>query len=258
MMLDEYRERRDAVHDWLTADPRIHVRQAAAARSICSRTSPTCSKPAGLRTTTEFAEASRGRTRGGHRRRGFRRARLLPHLVRDIARSLARGRDADPRVRASPREKTRSGGRVGRGQRRFAKGQRLRLQKDVGTKARKKAKDTKKKEYCFQVGVSGFVFSCSFVFSWLRSWLSEAPAGKPLLAAPAEGRSARPDTASQTTSTCFGMLSERRCRVAPIAGPVVVACPDLRRGPSRSCRPFALRGFRGQRRRLRVFVAKRR
>ena len=55
-MLDEYRTRRDRVHAWLTADPRIRVRQAGRRVLSVPRLSELLS-PTGIRTSAEFAQA---------------------------------------------------------------------------------------------------------------------------------------------------------------------------------------------------------
>lgn len=55
-MLDEYRVRRDSLHAWLTADPRLRCHKPSGAFYLFVDVSDVLS-PDGLRTTTEFAEA---------------------------------------------------------------------------------------------------------------------------------------------------------------------------------------------------------
>lgn len=55
-MLNEYRMRRDRLHEWLTADPRVRCHKPAGAFYMFVDVSDALS-PDGLRTTTEFAEA---------------------------------------------------------------------------------------------------------------------------------------------------------------------------------------------------------
>ena len=55
-MLDEYRERRDSLHEWLTADPRIRCRKPAGAFYMFVDISELLSLD-GLRTSDEFAQA---------------------------------------------------------------------------------------------------------------------------------------------------------------------------------------------------------
>ena len=56
LMLDEYRRRRDAVHGWLTADPRIVCVKPSGAFYLFPYVADLLS-PAGIRTTGELAEA---------------------------------------------------------------------------------------------------------------------------------------------------------------------------------------------------------
>lgn len=56
MMLDEYRTRRDQLHAWLTADPRIRCRKPGGAFYLFVDVSDTLSVD-GLRTSTDFAQA---------------------------------------------------------------------------------------------------------------------------------------------------------------------------------------------------------
>ena len=55
-MLDEYRKRRDQLHEWLTADPRLRCRKPAGAFYLFVDISDVLSVD-GFRTSTEFAEA---------------------------------------------------------------------------------------------------------------------------------------------------------------------------------------------------------
>ncbi len=55
MMLDEYRRRRDAVHGWLTADPRIVCVKPSGAFYLFPYIADLLS-PAGIKTSSEFAE----------------------------------------------------------------------------------------------------------------------------------------------------------------------------------------------------------
>ena len=55
-MLDEYRRRRDSLHAWLTADPRIRCRKPAGAFYMFVDVSDTLSMD-GLRTSADFAQA---------------------------------------------------------------------------------------------------------------------------------------------------------------------------------------------------------
>jgi aspartate aminotransferase len=56
MMLSEYRKRRDAVHGWLTADPRFQCVKPGGAFYLFPYVADLLS-PAGIRTTGELAEA---------------------------------------------------------------------------------------------------------------------------------------------------------------------------------------------------------
>jgi aspartate aminotransferase len=55
-MLDEYRRRRDQLHAWLTADPRMRCRKPAGAFYLFVDVSDVLA-PDGLRTTVDFADA---------------------------------------------------------------------------------------------------------------------------------------------------------------------------------------------------------
>ena len=55
-MLDEYRRRRDALHAWLTADPRIRCVKPSGAFYLFPDVSE-CLAPGGFTTTTDFAQA---------------------------------------------------------------------------------------------------------------------------------------------------------------------------------------------------------
>ncbi|HEY6214724.1 MAG TPA: pyridoxal phosphate-dependent aminotransferase [Vicinamibacterales bacterium] len=55
-MLDEYRRRRDRLHEWLTADPRLHCRKPAGAFYMFVDVGDLLSV-GGFRTSTDFAEA---------------------------------------------------------------------------------------------------------------------------------------------------------------------------------------------------------
>ena len=55
-MLDEYRKRRDTLHGWLTADPRLRCRKPAGAFYLFVDVSDTLSVD-GFRTSTDFAQA---------------------------------------------------------------------------------------------------------------------------------------------------------------------------------------------------------
>ena len=55
-MLDEYRKRRDQLHEWLTADPRLHCRKPAGAFYMFVDIGDVLSMD-GFRTSTDFAEA---------------------------------------------------------------------------------------------------------------------------------------------------------------------------------------------------------
>ena len=55
-MLDEYRKRRDSLHAWLTADPRIECMKPAGAFYLFPRITRLLS-PGGIRTSAEFAQA---------------------------------------------------------------------------------------------------------------------------------------------------------------------------------------------------------
>ena len=55
-MLDEYRKRRDQLHAWLTADPRLRCRKPAGAFYMFVDISDVLS-PDGLRTSLDFADA---------------------------------------------------------------------------------------------------------------------------------------------------------------------------------------------------------
>ena len=83
-MLDEYRKRRDQLHAWLTADPRLRCRKPAGAFYMFVDISDVLS-PDGLRTSLDFADALLEESAGGgHAGRGVRRAGLHPHFVRDV------------------------------------------------------------------------------------------------------------------------------------------------------------------------------
>ena len=56
-MLDEYRKRRDSLHEWLTADPRLRVPQAGGRVLPVRRHQRRCCRPAGSATSTDFAQA---------------------------------------------------------------------------------------------------------------------------------------------------------------------------------------------------------
>ena len=55
-MLDEYRTRRDSLHGWLTADPRLRCRKPAGAFYLFVDVSDALSVD-GFRTSTDFAQA---------------------------------------------------------------------------------------------------------------------------------------------------------------------------------------------------------
>ena len=83
-MLDEYRRRRDELHAWLTADPRISCVKPNGAFYLFIDISALLS-PDGIRTSAEFAErllheAHVALTAG----EGVRGAGLPAHLVRDL------------------------------------------------------------------------------------------------------------------------------------------------------------------------------
>ena len=90
VMLDEYRQRRDNIHAWLTANPGIQCVKPKGAFYLFPDISGLLS-PDGVKTSAEFAP---GAAREGARRRdagrGVRRARLPAHLVRDVDGAAAR------------------------------------------------------------------------------------------------------------------------------------------------------------------------
>jgi aspartate aminotransferase len=55
-MLNEYRKRRDSLHEWLTADPRIRCTKPGGAFYLFPDLSGLLS-PGGFKTTTDFAQA---------------------------------------------------------------------------------------------------------------------------------------------------------------------------------------------------------
>ena len=97
-MLDEYRKRRDQLHAWLTADPRLRCRKPAGAFYMFVDISDALS-PDGFRTSADFARgAARGAAGGGHAGRGVRRAR---HSIRiSYATSMETAARRQPRLLA--------------------------------------------------------------------------------------------------------------------------------------------------------------
>ena len=90
-MLNEYRKRRDAVHGWLTADPRFVCVKPGGAFYLFPYVADLLS-PTGIRSSGEFAEAllkevAVAVTPG----EGFDAPGLLPPVVRDVDRA-AEGR----------------------------------------------------------------------------------------------------------------------------------------------------------------------
>jgi aspartate/methionine/tyrosine aminotransferase len=88
-MLNEYRKRRDAVHGWLTADPRIVCVKPGGALSVLPvplhRRSAVAGRPEEQRRVRRStAEGGGGR---GHARGRFRLARLFPPVLRDVDRA---------------------------------------------------------------------------------------------------------------------------------------------------------------------------
>ncbi len=100
-MLTEYQRRRDQVIAWLAEEPRLRCAVPQGAFYLFPDVSDFLS-PDGCRTSLDFADAllKRG-TRRHDGRRGVRHARLHPPVVRDVARSTARGRDAVDKVRGT-------------------------------------------------------------------------------------------------------------------------------------------------------------
>ena len=102
-MLDEYRRRRDNLHEWLTADPRITCLKPAGAFYLFVDISELLS-PDGIRTSAEFATRLLDEAHVAlDRRRGVRRAGLPPHLVRHVDGTAARRGDPDSRLREEAR-----------------------------------------------------------------------------------------------------------------------------------------------------------
>ena len=99
-MLDEYRTRRDQLHAWLTADPRLRCRKPAGAFYMFLDISDALS-PDGFRTSLEWAEAlleeQRVAVTPGE---AFDAPGLDPHVVRDVDGDCCkRGQRAAARVR---------------------------------------------------------------------------------------------------------------------------------------------------------------
>ena len=99
MMLDEYRKRRDNLHAWLTADPRIQCTKPAGAFYLFPDLREVMAA-AGFANTNELAQAlldeSRVAVTPG---RGVRCARFRADLVRDLDGEPARGQSPTARVR---------------------------------------------------------------------------------------------------------------------------------------------------------------
>ena len=76
-MLDEYRMRRDQLHEWLTADPRLRCRKPAGAFYMFVDISDVLSAD-GLRTSLDFADAllDERASRSRRARRSTRRASI--------------------------------------------------------------------------------------------------------------------------------------------------------------------------------------
>ena len=98
-MLDEYRKRRDSLHAWLTADPRLRCRKPAGAFYLFVDISDVLSADGFRDVGRVRAGAARRGARGGDAGRGVRRAGLHPHLLRDVDGEAARGQPPAARVR---------------------------------------------------------------------------------------------------------------------------------------------------------------
>ena len=98
-MLDAYRERRDTLAEWLSAETRIRVVKPAGAFYLFPDISELLS-PDGLRTSADFARALLTEGACGRDRRGsVRRAGVHPDVICHIDGSLARGCEQDAEVR---------------------------------------------------------------------------------------------------------------------------------------------------------------
>ena len=98
-MLDEYRRRRDQLTDWLVGGS---ADSPARSRPGAFYLFPDVSEflsPDGIRTSADLATALLNDARVARdARRGVRRARVPPHLVRDVDEGARARLAADPRV----------------------------------------------------------------------------------------------------------------------------------------------------------------